>query len=417
MQPQQPQRRSVDQGFLTRLTAEVQEWQGRGLISPEQGGAILGGYQAMSSGQKARNRLVAILAVLGALLVGLGVILFFASNWDELSKTVKLALMLTVVPVVYGVGYWLRYRNNRQIVGAAVIFLGTLTYGAAIHLVAQAYHVPVNDPSLVAFWFLGVLPLAYLTRSQVILVEAIVLFLASVGFHLPGWLDERDGVAQMIFGLYLALGIMLFSLGKVQALFERTRGYARAFEVLGLVTAFGSLFLLTFRDLYDIFDFDGTRALATAGDGYWALLGVSTGLTAVLLAAAVGRQVQQRQPLGTLGYEAAAAILLLAAGSLPIFLPVGGDVAYPLTFNALLILGLLGLVFVGYFRGEETLINIALVIFGIDVVSRYFEFSWGLLDRSFVFIGAGLVLLGGGYLLERGRRRVIGRLQETGGSV
>jgi uncharacterized membrane protein len=78
---------------------------------------------------------------------------------------------------------------------------------------------------------------------------------------------------------------------------------------------------------------------------------------------------------------------------------------------------LLGLVFVGYFRGEELLINLALAIFGIDVVSRYFEFSWGLLDRSLVFIVAGLVLLGGGYLLERGRRQVIERLRESGGSA
>jgi uncharacterized membrane protein len=269
-----------------------------------------------------------------------------------------------------------------------------------------------------AFWFLGVLPLAYLTRSKVILVEAIVLFLMAVGFQLPGWLDERDGVAQMVFGLYLALGILLFSLGKVQALFSHTRSYAKAFEILGLVTAFGSLFLLTFRDLYDNFyGFDGTRALATASDGFWVLLGVSAGLAAVLLTAAVGRQVLQRQPLGTLGYEAAAAILLLMVGSLPIFLPVGGEVVYPLTFNALLLLGLLGLVFVGYFRGEELLINLALAIFGIDVVSRYFEFSWGLLDRSLVFIVAGLVLLGGGYLLERGRRQVIERLRESGGSA
>jgi uncharacterized membrane protein len=396
----------------------VQEWQSRGVISPEQAGTILGGYQAIPGGQKARNRLVAILAVLGALLVGLGVILFFASNWQEISKTVKLALLLTVVPVTYGLGYWLRYHHSRQIVGTAVIFLGTLAYGAAIHLVAQAYHVPVNSPSLMAFWFLGVLPLAYLTRSKVILVEAIVLFLMAVGFQLPGWLDERDGVAQMVFGLYLALGILLFSLGKVQALFSHTRSYAKAFEILGLVTAFGSLFLLTFRDLYDNFyGFDGTRALATASDGFWVLLGVSAGLAAVLLTAAVGRQVLQRQPLGTLGYEAAAAILLLMVGSLPIFLPVGGEVVYPLTFNALLLLGLLGLVFVGYFRGEELLINLALAIFGIDVVSRYFEFSWGLLDRSLVFIVAGLVLLGGGYLLERGRRQVIERLRESGGSA
>jgi uncharacterized membrane protein len=318
------------------------------------------------------------------------------------------------VPVIYGLGYWLRYHHGRQIVGTAVIFLGTLAYGAAIHLVAQAYHVRVNDPSLMSFWFLGVLPLAYLTRSQVILVEAIVLFLMAAGFRIPVWLDQMNSIPFFVFPLYLSLGLMLYALGKWQAQWGVTRSYAPAYEITGLLTALGAVYLLTFRVWWEESSFL-VRA-APAATEFWLVLAISTGLAIGLHLPAV-IQSGQRLLRQVLSYETLAVLLLLAAAYLAMYLPVEGDLVYPLLFNFLLFISMVGLVFVGYFRGEELLINLALVIFGIDVVTRYFEFSWGLLDRSFVFIGAGLILLVGGYLLERGRRRVIGRLQGSGGSA
>ena len=158
--------------FWARLPAEVQHWQDQGIISPEQGRAIISGYPAPGrpvAVHRAQGRLVTILATLGSVLVGLGVILFFASNWQDIPKPVKLAMILIAIPAAYGIGYWLRYWRGYQRVGTAVILMACLLYGAAVHLVAQAYNVPVNDPNLFLYWFLGVLPLAYLTRSQVIL--------------------------------------------------------------------------------------------------------------------------------------------------------------------------------------------------------------------------------------------------------
>ncbi|MCH7734241.1 MAG: hypothetical protein IH961_03380 [Chloroflexi bacterium] len=55
------------------------------------------------------------------------------------------------------------------------------------------------------------------------------------------------------------------------------------------------------------------------------------------------------------------------------------------------------------------------------IVTRYFELSWGLFDRSLVFIVAGLILLGGGFLLERGRSKMVRRMEaqmkEQGGAA
>ena len=224
------EQRNVDRRFLDILPAEIDSWQGQGIITPQQGQAIIDTYPTPAPSRGSYGRLVTVVAILGVVLLGLGVILFFASNWGEIPRIIKLAMFLIGVPATYIIGYWLRYRRGYPRVGVAAIFLAALFYGASVHLVAQAYHVPVNDPKLFLFWFLGVLPLAYVARSQAILVLGILLFLGSVGFRVPLWLDDLDAVPFLVFPLYLILGLMLFGLGRFQAQFDLTRPYAKAYE-------------------------------------------------------------------------------------------------------------------------------------------------------------------------------------------
>jgi uncharacterized membrane protein len=398
------------------LPEEIEGWQERGIISPGQGRAILDIYDLQEAAHEARSRLVIVLAILGSILVGLGVILFFAANWQDISKEVKLALMLVGVPTAYAVGYWLRYQRGYERVGTATILLAAVFYGAAIHLVAQAYNIPVNDPNLFLYWFLGVLPLAYVTRSESILVLGIGLFLAAIGFRIQVWLVDTDLIPFRVFPLYLVLGLMLYGLGKLQARFELTRVYSRAYEIVGLLTTFAGLYLLTFRVWWEeVFDPSFSVAGGVTAE-FWVTAAVAAAVTVLAFGVALLVRARQRRSLGTLPYESIATLMLLAVAFLVVFLPVGGDLLYPLLFNLLLLAGMVGLIFLGYFRGQEIFINLALVFFSIDVVTRYFEFSFELLDRSVVFIVAGIILLAGGFLLERGRRRVINQLrtQEMG---
>lgn len=424
MESSRPRPQRVDRRFLARLPAEVAGWQAEGIITPEQGRVIIGSYPAaldLAAARRPYGRLVTILATFGSLLIGLGVILFVAANWGEIPREARLALILGIVAIAYAVGYWLRYGRGYQRVGTAVILLATLCYGAAIHLMAQVYHHRLNDPNLFMYWFLGVLPLAYLTRSRAILSLALLLFLGAVGFRLPSWLENvRDFdyfayYARVVILLYLAVGVMLYALGRLQAQFRQTETYARIYEIVGLITVFGALYVFTFRDFFP------RHGSTASGEGvapefWWTLHSVVALALAALAVCGVlarGRRLlRQRLP-----YEGAAALLLLAAGYAGVYLPFGGNLAYPLLFNLLLFLGIVGLVFAGYFQGDEVLINLALVFFSVDVVSRYFEYSWGLFDRSLVFIVAGVILLGGGFLLERSRRQVLTRMRMQEGGT
>ena len=68
--------RRMDRTFLAQLPREVQRWQAQGLITFDQGHAILNGYHFPEAVPDSRNRLVTVLVILGAVLLGLGVILF-----------------------------------------------------------------------------------------------------------------------------------------------------------------------------------------------------------------------------------------------------------------------------------------------------------------------------------------------------
>ena len=126
--------------------------------------------------------------MLGALLVGLGLILFVGSNWDQIDRPFRAVLLLGILVAVYGVGYWLKYRRgDHPRIGAAVIFLGSRVFGAHVFLIGQTYHVQANDPNLVAFWAVGVFPIAYVAVSRPSLYLGILAALGWYGLQLNEW--------------------------------------------------------------------------------------------------------------------------------------------------------------------------------------------------------------------------------------
>ena len=100
-------------------------------------------------------------------------------------------------------------------------------------------------------------------------------------------------------------------------------------------------------------------------------------------------------------------MVLLTAAHLAVQVPTGSEPLYPIVFNLLFALSVLGLMASGYLQEHEGRVNLSLGLIALYVITRYFEYSIGLFNSSLVFFGAGIVLLAGGFLLERGRRRML----------
>ena len=393
--------------FTSQLQQEVAAWQRDGTISAEQGRAILARYPEAPTGYEAARRrhgLVVGLSILGAVLLGLGIITFFAANWNEIPRGVKLGALIAAVVLSYGAGYFLWQRLGYTALGIALVLLGCIIYGAGVHLIGQIYHVPVDHPNLTAFWFLGVLPLAYVTRSKPVTFLAVILFLVAAGFRLAHWLAQAADADAFILScvLYLALGALLYAIGRFKGLSEEWEQMGGLFRAVGAIVGFGALYLLTFHDLIE-----EAGRIEGADYRYWSL---TYAASAIAVAAMIGLEWwRARRGAGSIteSVEIATVVLLLTASQALARIPVGWEPLYPIVMNALFVLAALGLMVSGYLQGREGRVNLALGLIALFVISRYFEYSTTLFDRSLVFVGAGLILLAGGFLLERGRRRML----------
>ena len=72
-----------------------------------------------------------------------------------------------------------------------------------------------------------------------------------------------------------------------------------------------------------------------------------------------------------------------------------------------------GLAAWGVAQYNKLLINWGIVLAGIAIVMFFFSSVFDKLGRSFGLIVAGVVLIGGGFLLDRLRRDLIGRTEHT----
>ena len=228
---------------------------------------------------------------------------------------------------------------------------------------------------------------------------------------MPDWLDVVfRGEAILGAALFLILGLFILAIGRLKEEIPALRPYSEVFQLVGMIVALGSIFVLTFKEVFESFE----GGLYIQGDvevGYRALMAAAGALTLVLVLATAWLHRRREREFTITGVEGVAIAILLAAAYVVVGVDSGGEEVYTLSFNALFAIALLGVLVSGYLRGREAWVNIALAFISIDVIARYFEYSWDLLDRSLIFVVAGVILLLGGFLVERGRRKMLERIR------
>ena len=96
--------------------------------------------------EETQKKTIMIVATIGALLIGLGVFSFVASNWQSMTREGRMAVILFAMVVVDALGWTLKRRNLSRS-GEALMFLGSLLFGAAVFLAAQMYNTRVYWPT------------------------------------------------------------------------------------------------------------------------------------------------------------------------------------------------------------------------------------------------------------------------------
>lgn len=157
---------------MAPIIKDLHELVAHKVITPQTATDIEKYYATRVSPQS--NIMLTIFGVLGGILVGMGIILIFAHNWDTFSKTLKTGL--AVLPLFISqilAGYSIITNKSRvwkETSGVLLFF----AVGASISLVAQIYNISGDMPAFLSTWIVLCLPLVYLLNSNALAILLLV---------------------------------------------------------------------------------------------------------------------------------------------------------------------------------------------------------------------------------------------------
>lgn len=381
------------------------------------------------------NKLFAIFGVLGSLLVGLGIILILAHNWDDFSRTTK--TIWAFVPLVVGqlfVGFTLLKRKSAAWKETAATFL-FFAIGASISLVSQIYNIPGSMPSFLLTWIVLAAPLVYLLRSHAVVLLHLLfatvyacdlgyfnedqpwwyllllvyviphyygqikkaptsnlsgilnwLFPLSILISLGAFLSGNDAIGFLI---YVTLFGLLYNIGKLPFFnFQRLR--TNGYLLLGSLGTVTTLIIASFRWVWT-----DTSSIVTSTDDIV--------ITIVLALAALGVMtylfLKRAMPSFNLFQYAflCFAIIYFTSFTQP-------ELPTILTNILVFALGIFA-VRIGSRTNRFSILNYGLLIITVLIACRFFDTDISFIIRGLLFVGIGAGFFATNYMMHKKQQK------------
>ena len=408
-----------------RLSEALPELLREGLLTPEQAERIRTRYQAGS--EQAGNRQLLVFAILGSLLMGLGIILIIAHNWDDLSRPLR--TLLAFVPVLLGQGLvWYTLRHKHEATGwregSAVLLACGLC--ACVALISQIYHIHGELSGYLLTCALLMVPLLYVPGSYVVALgylamatwygtlarvdhwngselpwPALLLFAAAVPYYLQRARAQGSSIGFWWLSLFMALALgtiaQLFysdwSALHVVAMVSLAAAYTLVpwlhrdpalrtwpWVLVGAATQLCIFFAFSFREVWKELMEEMDQGINE--DTLPLTLALTTGV-AIYAITARRRRLLERWPYpeGFLLFVVAFVVALVS----------------PAAAAILMNLALLGMGVVtvrhGIEQGSLKRMNLGLAVLSLTILMRFFD-----TDLSFVLRGLVFIAIGAGFL-------------------
>lgn len=189
------------------IQQEIDKWKNESLISDDVAITLKERYTP----KKNTNYLIILFSVIGALLIGTGIILIFAKNWYELPKLMRvvIAFLPLIISQCLSV-FTLKCKQNSIAWREAVAILVTASVFTVIALVGQIFHLPGNYGTYVLTCGLLSLPMIFIldAASPLLVYYWTILNWAA--------LDTNNPVnAFILLGLF-AMGVLFLVLKRKQ---------------------------------------------------------------------------------------------------------------------------------------------------------------------------------------------------------
>lgn len=416
------------------VVKDLSELVSAGIISADNAEKIRQYYQQKA--EHAPGRLVLVFGILGALLVGLGIILIIAHNWDEFPRATK--LFFSLLPLLIGqltcaFTLYRKYDNATWREGGAIFLFFAI--GASISMVSQVYNIPGNLSGFLLIWMLLALPVVYIMRSAMTSLLAIcgITWYACI----VSYFDYPTEVAWYYWLLLLALMPFFLMMMRNRGNFFQFHQWFLAFSVivtLGMFNQSDSLFtFVCYMSMFSLFILLGESKWLSDGRGLSNafLVTGSLGSTILILVFTFEwpwNEISNASLLADQVFAVSVVVSLIAAALLVNQINAKGMAAVnPKAFLFLIFIILfglgksqpvlaqwlanvlaLGIAVMTTWRGAERdnilLLNYGLLIMAVLIICRFFDTDMSFVVRGVLFMAVGLSFFGANYWLLKRRK-------------
>ena len=151
------------------LAKEAANWVTLDLITPNQARNICRQYGIDFDRPPGHSYGYFILTALGYLFVALALITLIGANWESIPRAVRMAGLILLTLFIHLAGIR-QYALSHQKAAVGLFFLGSCAYGTSIMLIAQIYHIGEHYPDGIFWWAAGVVPLALIMKSTLLMI-------------------------------------------------------------------------------------------------------------------------------------------------------------------------------------------------------------------------------------------------------
>ena len=314
-----------------------------------------------------------VLAGLGALAVGTGLVAIVAANWAAIPPVVKLAVdLLLGATCAYGIDRSVGRARGWSTEALLIVYY--LFVLASLGLIGQIYQLGTPLHTALGVWSLATMPLLLLARSRFAGLLWAAGLITTYVINAVHWIDrvkDADRV-DLALSLGVALPVLLFTFSWV--LRRTSREISRTFEEIAWLAVVGLAFVGTFGWYAAI----GVEHLASWG----------AGLAVLLAAVAIASRrflFPEHARLAAMSF-----VVFLTATVLPLVV----------THESLeLVGGLFGLGVLGFFArmayqiGHRAAFGVLTAAIGIRIVTIYFEVFGSLMSTGLGLVTGGVLTI------------------------
>ena len=228
----------------------------------------------------------------------------------------------------------------------------------------------------------------------------------AIGIIWFGWrfseLFHEDLTPILLLSGAISFGTVLYLIGILHNGFLNTRVFGNTYILFSSIISIGALYLLSFADIHE--DLEGVLVINTAAV---IPLIISTIIFAILTFFSM-RLTSFDTSVYTSGkFELISLITIHLLSYVVLLHPNISEYLYFILFNFVIIGASAFFILLGVSGRRSIMVNIGVSLFALIVVTRYIDLFMGMLPTSLFFIGGGLVLFVGGFILEKSRRKLL----------